>query len=64
MATTEEKSVRRFAGNGDVLCDFNCPFNKIVDDATGFCLLYRRRLSYVDTGNNEICDRCQECRRE
>ena len=62
--TQEEFSVRRFAGNGDVLCDIGydgCPFVNIVGSDSGFCQLYRKKLSYVETGNNDICRRCEEC---
>ena len=62
--TRDELSVRRFNGNGDVLCSFKCPFVKIVDNQTAFCFLYRKTLNYYDTGNNEICERCFECAEE
>ena len=59
---TDELSVRRFAGNGDVLCDLSCcPFCEVVDSKTAFCSLYRRKLRYEETGNNDICERCLDC---
>ena len=61
MITNEELSVRKFTGNGDVLCSFHCPFVKSVDNNSCFCLLFKKSLRYIDTGNNEICDRCEEC---
>jgi hypothetical protein len=57
----DELSVRRFWGKDDVLCSFKCPFCKVVDNNTAFCLLYRMKLNYVETGNNDICNRCQIC---
>ena len=60
--TTEELSVRRFGGNGEVLCSFDCPFNSIVDDNTGFCSIFKRKLTYHETGNNDLCYRCEECK--
>jgi len=60
--SNDELSVRRFWGNGDVLCNFKCPFCKVVDSTTAFCLLYRKALNYEETGNNDLCDRCSECR--
>jgi len=58
---SDELSIRRFAGNDDVLCSFSCPFCRVVDSHAAFCLLYRKKLNYVETGNNDICDRCAEC---
>jgi len=60
-----ELSARRFAGNGDVLCDIGhngCPFVKIIGSDTAYCTLYRESLKYVETGNNDICKRSIECR--
>ena len=58
----DELEVRRFAGNGDVLCDLgHCPFNSVVDNKTAFCSLFRTKLSYEETGNNDLCRRCKEC---
>ena len=54
-----ELSVRQFDGK---LCEFNCPFVKIVKDGVGFCLLFRCALRYTETGNNDLCYRCEECR--
>jgi len=63
MPNKDELEVRQTFGNGDPepLCSFGCPFVKTVDDTTCFCLLYRKKLTYIDTGNNELCDRCEEC---
>lgn len=60
-ANKDELSVRRFCGNGNVLCSFECPFCKVVDNETAFCCLYRKILRYEETGNNDICERCEEC---
>ena len=65
--TKEELSVRKFAGNGDVLCDIGCqgcPFNNIIGETQGFCLLYKKILRYYETGNNDLCYRCNECKVE
>ena len=56
----DELSVRRF--NGNVLCDFSCPFCKVVDSNTAFCFLFRKKLCYEETGNNDLCHRCNECK--
>lgn len=64
MPTQQELDARRFGGNGDVLCDIGyrgCPFVKINGTNSAFCLLYRESLSYMETGNNDLCDRCREC---
>jgi len=42
----------------------NAPFVKVVDKTTAFCLLYRKVLNYEETGNNDICNRCNDCRSE
>lgn len=62
--TIEQLDARRFAGNKNVLCNIGnkgCPFVKITGDTSGFCLLYNVNLTYCETGNNDICDRCNEC---
>lgn len=61
MITDEEASVRQFIGNGDVLCSFHCPFVKSVNSSSCFCLLFKKKLRYINTGNNELCYRCDEC---
>ena len=61
----DELSCRRFDGNGNVLCGINtnyrCPFVRIVDRNTAFCLLFRCKIHYVETGNNDLCYRCDGC---
>lgn len=59
----DELSVRQVWGNEEVLCSFNCPFVSVVDSQTAFCSLFKRKLVYYDTGNGEICNRCEECMR-
>lgn len=61
MPTDEELSVRRFDGNEDVLCDFKCPFVHVIEDGLAYCSLFKKRLNYYETGNNDICKRCGEC---
>lgn len=63
----EQLQARRFGGNGDVLCNIGragCAFVKVQGSDSAFCLLYQRALSYVETGNNDICRRCDDCVRE
>ena len=58
---------RCFAGNNNVLCDIGndgCPFVRIYRHIKGYCLLYKVSLNYYDTGNNQICHRCNECKGE
>jgi hypothetical protein len=65
MPTREELDARRTCGNDNVLCDIGysgCPFVKINGTTSGFCLLYRKSLVYVETGNNDLCTRCLECK--
>jgi len=57
----EELSVRRFSGNGMRLCAFRCPHQHTVEDGLAYCSLFKRRLNYYETGNNDICERCEEC---
>jgi len=67
MKTAEQLQARRFGGNGDVLCDIGrsgCAFVRIQGSDKAFCLLYNMSLSYVETGNNDICKRCDNCLRE
>jgi len=59
--------VRKFAGNGDVLCALGyhpCPFVHITGKDKGFCSLFNKPLTYMETGNNDLCDRCEECKNE
>ena len=65
--TAEQLQARRFGGNGDVLCDIGrsgCAFVRVQGSDKAFCLLYNNSLSYVETGNNDICSRCDNCLRD
>lgn len=57
---------RQFWGLGDALCSFSCPHcNSTNCNRTNsvdcYCVLYKKKLKYEDTGNNEFCYRCEEC---
>jgi len=67
MKSREELEARRFAGNGNVLCNIGyggCPFVKINGNDSAFCMLYKIQLGYYETGNNDICYRCLKCKGE